>query len=230
MASPSIKFRCNDCGQLLGVARAKAGSAISCPKCSATLFVPLTSVEMPPPAEAVRPARAGGISGGSGTGTASWPAGMLIPSPPPTASRPAPEPARTVGSSDALELLDIRPEDIRVEPGFPSKPPDPPPVAPPPPPPRVSPPIAPAPLAAVVAPSRAQGQEDGASDVGMPTIRVDDRIASSPTRRSPAPLSRPSDMVVPRSVVTAWSFLVLLALGMTFVSGLLLGHFVWKVH
>ena len=35
-----IKFRCFQCGALLGVARAKAGSVVACPKCGLGLIVP----------------------------------------------------------------------------------------------------------------------------------------------------------------------------------------------
>src|SRR5262245_54451022 len=49
-----IRFRCN-CGQLLGIARRKAGSMVSCPSCHNEVLVPLqddaaTSAPSQPPA------------------------------------------------------------------------------------------------------------------------------------------------------------------------------------
>jgi hypothetical protein len=41
---------------------------------------------------------------------------------------------------------------------------------------------------------------------------------------------RARDVVLPRSVVLAWSLFVLLALAAAFGAGLLAGHFVWRVH
>ena len=63
----------------------------------------------------------------------------------------------------------------------------------------------------------------------VPPIQIDARpVAARPTRTPPPP--RPRDLILPRSVVTAWSLFVLLALGFAFFAGLLAGHFVWKVH
>jgi hypothetical protein len=36
----SIRFRCFFCGQLLGIARRKAGTVITCPNCKGQLWVP----------------------------------------------------------------------------------------------------------------------------------------------------------------------------------------------
>jgi hypothetical protein len=61
----------------------------------------------------------------------------------------------------------------------------------------------------------------------MPPIRLDARPVAPTTRTLPA---RPRDLILPRSIVTAWSLFVLLALAFAFLTGLLAGHFVWKIH
>jgi hypothetical protein len=43
-------------------------------------------------------------------------------------------------------------------------------------------------------------------------------------------LRRVSEVVLPASVVVAWSLFALLGIGLAFVAGLLMGHFIWKVH
>jgi hypothetical protein len=52
----------------------------------------------------------------------------------------------------------------------------------------------------------------------------------------PTSLIRPSgerrtvrEVTLPATVVLAWSLFVLLALGMAFIAGLMIGHFVWKL-
>jgi len=53
-----IRFRCN-CGQLLGIARRKAGSTVRCPSCQKDVLVPAqaeASASAPPPPEPGGPA------------------------------------------------------------------------------------------------------------------------------------------------------------------------------
>jgi hypothetical protein len=64
--------------------------------------------------------------------------------------------------------------------------------------------------------------------VAIPPIRLD-APSPAPARARPTP-AVPRDLVIPRSVVTAWSLFVLLALSFAFVAGLLAGHYVWRVH
>ncbi len=50
-------------------------------------------------------------------------------------------------------------------------------------------------------------------------------------RRRPArrePVARARDVILPRTVVVAWSLFVLLALAFAFAAGLLIGHYQWK--
>lgn len=44
-----IKFRCFQCGALLGVARSKAGAVVACPKCGLGLIVPPPAGTADPP-------------------------------------------------------------------------------------------------------------------------------------------------------------------------------------
>ena len=160
----------------------------------------------------------------------------------PAASDPGSTPANAPGAIDSglpLEFLQIRPEDIRVEPALrayipptpeplpdrepgpePEPAPEPPPAspAPPPPPPLPAPPEP-------AAESNGPLEED---DAAVPPIRFD----APPKRSAPRPAvpARRSDLVIPRSVVASWSLLVLAAVGFAFVAGLLAGHYVWKVH
>jgi phage FluMu protein Com len=43
-----IKFRCNYCNQLMGIAHRKAGMEVVCPTCKGKVLVPATSTEAPP--------------------------------------------------------------------------------------------------------------------------------------------------------------------------------------
>jgi DNA-directed RNA polymerase subunit RPC12/RpoP len=221
MAGVPIKFRCYRCQQLLGVARSKAGSVVSCPKCSAELVVP-------EPVESTQDLVAESFA------EESLRAGLLD-------TAPNPSPAGAIDAGLPLDVLDIRPEDIRAEPGFRYIPPTPQPaehwpqpetyepqVDEPPPPPRQplipsveSPSVASPTVAVAPAPRPAP------EDVVIPPIRIDARPVAPTTRNLPA---RPRDLILPRSIVTAWSLLVLLALGFAFFTGLLAGHFVWKIH
>jgi phage FluMu protein Com len=156
--------------------------------------------------------------------------------------------AGTPGTLDqglSLDLLDIRPEDIRVEPGIAYEPllPDAAPpedeapfdegvsetielpaavVAPPLPPP----PQPPAPIKPIVAPPPAPV-------VPAPVIApVEAPLALEPIKTESARSGsiRSRDVILPRSAVAAWSLFVLLAQGLAFIAGLLAGHYLWRVH
>ena len=208
MASVPIKFRCYRCSQLLGVARGKAGAVVACPKCSAELVVPEPSDAPPSP-----------VLGG----TAESRLGDL-------------------DAGVALDFLDIRPEDIRVEPGlavaevaerFPREPIaeldavfeeesisveiEGPPTA-------AQSSVAPPSKAAATLVQAPEGPPE------LPTIRLDGARRGAVGRKILEPSVRARDLVVPRSVVAAWSLLVLLAVAFAFLTGLLAGHFIWRVH
>src|SRR5258708_5637845 len=122
MAGAPIKFRCYQCNQLLGVGRAKAGGVGACPEGSAQLILPA-----PEPEESGLRLPGAGAESASNTEGAARDASSTV-------SAPAGSSPSAIDSG--VDFLDIRPEDIRVEPGIafaappaPSAPP-PPPVAP----------------------------------------------------------------------------------------------------
>jgi hypothetical protein len=161
-------------------------------------------------------------------------AGLVVPEPsdePPASAVEAaqgdgPTAGSAVSAPPGLEELisAIRPEDIRVEPGIP--------------------PLSRAP-AAIATPAAAEETaapppertieyslapeppaQTPAEDAVVPPIRLETpRIIAE---RVVGPRAR--DVVLPRSVVLAWSLFVLLALALAFTAGLLAGHFVWRVH
>jgi len=161
-------------------------------------------------------------------GAARSKAGGVVACPKCAAELEVPEPSESAPASSgpldsglALDFLDIRPEDIRVEPGLNvlTTEPEPPADEPP----------APEPSAAEDAPPATRVVEPAPRDVDavLPSIRLDAPTLKPPSHALPP---RPRDLILPRSVVTAWSLFVLLALAFAFLSGLLAGHYVWRVH
>jgi phage FluMu protein Com len=240
MAEGHLKFRCYRCNQLLGASSRRAGTVISCPRCSAEL-------EVPRPDELATSAAADASS--------------------PPSSRGARSSAAVQGTSAAVssfieeiaaaipaELAALRPEDVRVEAEFANRvvrtrepaipilparveaPPEPEApsvealqtvqpaqrvqtprrVGPPP-----QAPVRPDPLLTVPV---NQAQPAALIDASLPAIQVDPPSILPPGRQI-----RPvSEVVLQPATVLAWSLLVLLAVPMAFLAGLLLGHFVWK--
>lgn len=127
MAIERLKFRCYRCNQLLGATPNKAGSVVTCPKCSAELLIPLPElpadngpeVEPRPPEPPPAPPRAE-------PKPKSEPelAVRALPKPEVTAIQPAPRSATAATYLDELaaalppDLIDLRPEDLRVEAEF----------------------------------------------------------------------------------------------------------------
>lgn len=207
MAGVPLKFRCYQCNRLLGVSPSKVGSVVSCPKCGAELVVP-------PPAEENE--------------TAEDVTSVSSPFDPPPGTR---------DGGLSFDLLDIRPEDIRVEPGvepipYPRSEPEPPRPAPEVPIfPREPAPLPPAPPEPAAAPSvlgraAVETRDDDREEPIIPPIRLD-APRSAASRTLPV---RSRDVVLPRSAVATWSLFVLLAQGLAFLAGLLAGHFLWRVH
>ncbi|WP_154673841.1 hypothetical protein [Singulisphaera acidiphila] len=134
----------------------------------------------------------------------------------------------------SLDFLDIRPEDIRVEPGvtwtpplaessprerepFPSIPPGPEPPAPE----VASNPSPPINFGGLAGAAPATPAEPLVPPIQVESTRIaETRIVSSRSR----------DVVLPRSAVATWSLFVLLAQAFAFLAGLLAGHFLWRVH
>ncbi|GAC1469713.1 MAG: hypothetical protein NVSMB9_13840 [Isosphaeraceae bacterium] len=148
----------------------------------------------------------------------------------------------------SLDFLDIRPEDIRVEPGFAPARPDP----------ETnrtdrreggtSSDLAGAPVAGLdpsgegnrTGSTLPSSPLPGASERTTPSFPVETREPTLPPIQLDGPTttgrSRPRvdprahDLILPRSVVASWSLLVLLAVVFAFVAGLLAGHHVWRFH
>ena len=159
---------------------------------------------------------------------------LIVPeadAPPEVPRAPEPEPIPSILSSLVLDrpdpLAELRPEDIRVEPGLPEpgrarRPPRPIEPAPEPEPP------APEAQPLVLTPEVLAGPTGEAP--ARPVEEVLPPIQTEPVAVRPSrPTTRARDITLPRSVVTAWSLFVLLALGMAFAAGLLAGHFLWRV-
>jgi len=221
MAGAPIKFRCYRCNQLLGVSRSKVGSIVTCPKCATELIVPEPDETTP-------------------SGPPSTPE-MTVTTGQPMPAETTPAFLSAMASSVPVELADIRPEDIRVEPGTAWSPPpnsspepattlvpeSPPSVAPPPTTPENSPQsssgVAEVPISESLLPPVPQPLP---IETDLPPIRLDppslvpERVATLRTR----------DLVLPRSVVASWSLFVLLAQALAFLAGLLAGHYIWRVH
>ncbi len=156
------------------------------------------------------------------------------------------------------DLADLRPEDLRVEAEFfqsltrePARPPAPDPV-PWPAPESLSPsfgfetPIFTSPAPPVSEPVRTAGTYEEAPALPRPldlaprppdipkpppeVHTVGPQIEIEPPTILPAgqELGRVSEVVLPASVVLAWSLFVLLGITLSFVAGLLMGHFLWK--
>jgi hypothetical protein len=148
-----------------------------------------------------------------------------------------------------LDLVDIRPEDIRVESGDDWKLP---PIATDAPWPAPAP--GPPPFLAPLGPEAEAGREMPYNLERSPTPIA---VQVSPAEAIPAPIPTPPpidtdvppikveppsivpertttlrsrDLVLPRSVVATWSLFVLMAQALAFVAGLLAGHYLWRVH
>jgi hypothetical protein len=240
MAADRLKFRCYRCTQLLAVAPSKAGSIVACPKCKTELLIPSAD-----------------------PGPSVWPKDPAPPEPRSNGPSVPNEPTPFIPP----ELLDLRPEDIRIEASLfesleTARATEPAPAEE-----RhlsevLSSPVAtsaPSPPLPADAPSPSFPFIDPGPIPDRPSIRPIDRpspplrITLPPAIPEPAPvapanealpisaidldpptISRPSaekrtirEVVLPASVVLAWSLFVLFALGIAFIAGLLVGHFLW---
>ncbi len=98
MAIERLKFRCYRCNQLLGATPNKAGSVVTCPKCSAELLIPMPELRagggLGRPGSRRRPRR-GRRSARTSAPPRPSPSSRLPPNrtPPPPPSRPPPRPA-----------------------------------------------------------------------------------------------------------------------------------------
>jgi hypothetical protein len=226
MPGERLKFRCYRCNQLLAVVGSKAGSIVACPKCQADLVVP-------------QPDSPAAVNGPSGEQRATN-AGAL------------PAFLQNIDSEIPADLADLRPEDLRVEAEVfanlshssaaatstatasadadspyevqtVSR--------------RAS--ASPAPSTSRAQPASFSPREiDAAAEPReaqlSSTIMVSEPIVppieiDTPALLAPAHTPRVvREVVLPASVVLAWSLFVLIAIALAFVAGLMVGHFLWK--
>ncbi len=129
MAIERLKFRCYRCNQLLGATPNKAGSVVTCPKCSAELLIPVpelrtdenTDVQPKAPAPARAKTRAEPRTRAEpevAAAAESTAVAIAVQ----TVSQPAPAPSPMAVDDLAAvlppDLIDLRPEDLRVEAEF----------------------------------------------------------------------------------------------------------------
>ncbi len=238
MAGERLKFRCYQCNQLLASGTGKAGSIVSCPRCKAELVVPgaeSSAVDDPGP---------GPVS--KSTGRA---ASTLAPAKPPFLSQ-----LDEIAAAIPSDLVDLRPEDLRVEAEFfqglarpPERPPNPEPFpavvrepaspvvasfdpAPPataPFAPEIGVPAAqsPYPEAPVLAPWAPAPPPAFRPHPDVPPIEID-QPSLLPSGREIQPLR---EVTLPASVVLAWSLFGLIGIATSFLAGLMIGHYIWTM-
>jgi DNA-directed RNA polymerase subunit RPC12/RpoP len=270
MAIERLKFRCYRCNQLLGATPNKAGSVVTCPKCSAELLIPVpelrpdegTDVQ----ARAVEPARP------KIRAEARPKPELEVTAPSESAAATAVQPASrsslaamSIAELEAAlppDLIDLKPEDLRVEAEFFESLTRQPAVS------AVREP-APWPPSEVFGPSFATGtyvspssappiiassgtpSAPAASQLLTQTIDLSPKAPEPPTP-PPVParaetaligtaieiehpsilppgteIRRVREVILPASVVLSWSLFVLLGIALSFVAGLLMGHFLW---
>jgi len=229
---PRVKFRCVHCNRLLSAPANRIGKAIACPKCVQAVTIPALGVGSelePSPPES--PGRAATME-------------VVLPSSVAGKARDdVPEFMANIAAAIPDEVLAIQPEDIRAEVPFLGI--DLAPVE------RVELPIetsqseewtSPADLDLSLEPELdprdtvqaeswfkppvvASGQE-AAAKIPLPPIEVE----AVPLRStaSESTVRRTGDVILPASVILAWSLFVLFAQAFAFLAGLLIGHYYWK--
>jgi hypothetical protein len=243
LAADRLKFRCYRCNQLLAAAPGKAGAVVTCPKCKAELQVP-----------APEPSVFADVAPRQQADTASRAATTDAPPKPP----PVPAYIQEIAAAIPAEVADLRPEDLRVEAEFfesltrpPARQPDPEPVpffgpdanAPFP---TLDPQAAPVgglPSLEIavdtqrgpdftVVPSTLQAISPPA-ELSAPGIHPDAPPIEiePPTILPPGTQIRPiHEVVLPASVVLAWSLFGLIGIATSFIAGLFIGHYFWVTH
>ncbi len=237
MAVERLKIRCYQCNQLLAVAPNKAGTVVACPKCKADLLIPRLET----------PSKADGQS--DDPSLATNPSSSVKVSASASGSSSVGEPSPFLAEIAAVippEVAALRPEDLRVEAEFfealtnqpPMTPrPDPfqfpesfspeavppPPEAPEPSEPAFVSSYAPAPIVPTPGPIAAPPPLPQV-DVVVPPIQLDTSHILPPVSEA----RRIREVTLPATVVLAWSLFVLASVAMSFIAGLMIGHFLWR--
>lgn len=256
MAAEPIRFRCFQCQKLLGVSPSKVGAIVACPSCGMELIVPELPAVSPAQNESKPRSASAGKSDSSpaiATAQADQPGEHSFqPRSPKTNRGSAVEPAIVAWdsagspSSDSHateaaafpELQIAEPSSLRGDPHRRRRSERPEPVAPletdrpaisgfPPPEFRDS-------SADFISTAGNGGESEESVSPPLVFAQASEEFAAPLIRPEPTPsliergsVGRRSDVVLPRSVVALWSFLVLLAVAGAFTTGLLIGKFVW---
>jgi hypothetical protein len=237
MAVERLKIRCYQCNQLLAVSPNKVGTVVACPKCQADLMIP--RLETP--------------SKGDGSADpdleATQNTSVKVASSVAGSSISVGEPSPFVSEIAAIippDVAALRPEDLRVEAEFFQSLTNRPPATPTP---RTDPFEVPSsfspemlpPVPEVPAPSEPNFAPPSVSvspgpiaappplpapplDVVVPPIQFE----TSPILPTATEVRRIREVTLPATVVLAWSLFVLLSVAMSFVAGLMIGHYLWK--
>ena len=232
MAESPLKFRCYQCNQLLGVPPKKAGSVIACPRCGAELLVPRPESEpVPSLAQELVPVPAGRSRSRGSAADAE-----------PTRSEAGSIPsfANELGTGIPEDLVALRPEDIRVEAEFADL---------------VISTNEPTSLTGEPAAASAPvgiSPEPISADTFLADVPPVSRISTQATAEQPPVDAAPSgvlpeisieppsilpmnrrigpvrEVLIQPAVLLVWSMIVLLSLPLSFIAGLLIGHFLWR--
>ena len=200
-----FRFRCSECGKLLGVSPKKVGRPVACPKCGAELIVPEIEPDAPPTEDDPSGSFAGlGIDLGFTS-----PLGLRPP-----LDRPVvPDEPRGGEVVEAIAFLDqVAATSPSVDFGDAAA-------------------TGPAAFLAP-APEATDATAEGDADEPEPIVQTPVEPLVSRSRQSrivaATPVDRRRDVVLPRTAVVAWALFAILALGMSFVAGLMIGHYRWK--
>jgi phage FluMu protein Com len=247
-----LKIRCYRCNQLLAVAPNKAGTVVACPKCKADLLVPRS--ESPTRDEG---AEDGGSSGNLSDSVRLAASGTVLPRisaespsfldeiaaiiPPEVASlrpedlrveaeffnqlshepappvRSEPEPSLTARSDPFQFPESFSPEDF--------------------PPPQPEKPLRYPPAGGFAVETDLVAATSALIQTPPPLPAPAPEPIVPPIQFEPPPVTllppsqeprRISEVTLPASVVVAWSLFVLVAVAMSFIAGLMMGHFLWR--
>jgi phage FluMu protein Com len=206
MAKAVLKFRCYRCDKLLGISPAQAGKTTTCPKCQADLVVPETDL---PPDEDIRAAARALVPNLDESVTINEP-------------KPGPKPQHEPGFSwedlDATifeTAAEVDAVNLGIATALAPAPPEPPKAAPEPEPVPEPAPVPVAPIVPIV---------ETSAPIVVPEIKVEAPVV----RTERTSRTRPGDVVLTQGVIASWSVFMLLALAISFVAGVFVGHFLWK--
>ncbi len=212
MAIERLKFRCYKCNQLMSVPQTKAGSVIACPKCRADLLIP-----------------------GEASAHGDDPLGTAQPNLAPAREGPILGDFTEIASILPAELANLRPEDVRVEAEVFEQ---------------LTRPRAPEPASleteldlSALGEDRPPPFVESGSPAAVETYQTPapaPPVAPTQIVAPPIAIEPPSilpknqtpktirEVVLPASVVLAWSFFGLIGILVSFIAGLTVGHFLWK--